>query len=99
TVYDWMEKLDKKFHFMVAKTNWSTVEQAAQASKRRYERGEPLSKLDGIPFIVKDEMSIQNFTELVGTDPNNLENPRLARRAVSTVLFLRDGRDRLGPPL
>ncbi|KAF4700161.1 hypothetical protein FOZ62_024187 [Perkinsus olseni] len=81
TVYEWMITLDEEFHFMVEQTPWSTVKKAAQASKLRYERGEQLSKLDGIPFIVKDEMSIQNFTELVGTNPRNSKNPRLARPA------------------
>lgn len=57
-VWNSMEALDEHFHFMAGKFNWMEIKTAAQASKERFDKGEPLSKLDGIPFIVKDEMSV-----------------------------------------
>ncbi|KAF4654474.1 hypothetical protein FOL47_009964 [Perkinsus chesapeaki] len=76
-VYNRMKELNETFHFMREYADYNEIIRAAQASHDRFRAGNPLSLLDGIPFIVKDEMSAQGFVELLGTNPYNPKNPRL----------------------
>jgi Asp-tRNA(Asn)/Glu-tRNA(Gln) amidotransferase A subunit family amidase len=41
--------------------------QEAIASSKRYEQGQPLSPLDGIPIVVKSEIFVQNLPSQAGT--------------------------------
>ncbi|EER00428.1 conserved hypothetical protein [Perkinsus marinus ATCC 50983] len=43
----------------------------AKASDKRYAEGKPLSMLDGVPFAVKDELTVKGLPNMFGTDPNN----------------------------
>ncbi|KAF4661810.1 hypothetical protein FOL46_005604 [Perkinsus olseni] len=80
-VYNQAKLLNKSFHFMAEFADWQSIQQAASASSQRYKCGKPLSKLDGLLFIIKEEMSVEHLMELVGTNPRNSKNPRLARPA------------------
>ncbi|KAF4700159.1 hypothetical protein FOZ62_024185 [Perkinsus olseni] len=66
---------------MRASTSWRKW-RAQRESGRLLQQRKPLSKLDGIPFIVNDELSASGFTELVGTNPRDQRNPRRGRPAV-----------------
>ncbi|KAF4744361.1 hypothetical protein FOZ62_012942, partial [Perkinsus olseni] len=56
-VYNQAKLLNKSFHFMAEFADWQSIQQAASASSQRYKCGKPLSKLDGLLFIIKEEMS------------------------------------------
>ena len=49
--------------------------QQARASTERYERGESLGILDGVPISVKDELDMQPFPTMVGTKFYNTQPP------------------------
>ena len=40
----------------------------------RFKAGRPLSILDGVPIGVKDEIDIEGFPTLDGTDPSEVIN-------------------------
>jgi Asp-tRNA(Asn)/Glu-tRNA(Gln) amidotransferase A subunit family amidase len=39
----------------------------ARASAERFERGTPLGELDGVPFVVKEEMDVEGYATRLGT--------------------------------
>jgi len=43
------------------------VERAAEESSRRWKEGAPLSALDGVPVVIKDELDLQGFPTTLGT--------------------------------
>ena len=50
----------------------------AEASKSRYEKGQPLSAFDGVPIVIKDQLDIKdglNFTFLQTLVKNEAFNP------------------------
>ena len=49
--------------------------QQAKAAAERYERGEPLGILDGVPVSVKDELDMLPFPTMVGTKFYNTQPP------------------------
>ncbi|EER05894.1 conserved hypothetical protein [Perkinsus marinus ATCC 50983] len=73
--------LNEAFHFMVQFQDEDKIMRAAAKSAQRYAQRKSWSKLDGIPFIVKDEMSVAGFQELVGTNPKDKKNPRIGKLA------------------
>ena len=60
--------------------------QQARASTERYERGESLGILDGVPISVKDELDMQPFPTMVGT---KFYNPQPPAEDATTVSRLR----------
>ncbi len=61
-----LESGDQKMGFFIARK----VEQvlaAAEASAERWRKGEPLSALDGVPVVVKDEIDLSGFPTTLGT--------------------------------
>lgn len=39
----------------------------AEASARRHKEGKPLSVIDGVPFVIKDELDVQGYVTTLGT--------------------------------
>ncbi|KAF9912834.1 hypothetical protein EC991_008700 [Linnemannia zychae] len=69
--------------------NWNKdkILKQAQESTARYQNGSPLSIVDGIPVIVKDEIDIEGFETGVGTTFINKGNP--AKEDAHLVALLR----------
>ena len=59
--------------------------QQARASTERYERGESLGILDGVPISVKDELDMQPFPTMVGTKFYNTQPPAEDATTVSRL--------------
>ena len=57
----------------------------ARASKERYERGEPLGILDGVPICVKDELDMPPFKTMIGTKFYNSKPPDYDATSVSRL--------------
>ena len=49
-------------------TNDQDIRSQAKASKERFARGKPLSWLDGIPVVIKDEIDALPYATMVGTE-------------------------------
>ena len=60
------EGLDPALRVFIAQNPDDVVEQARQSTER-YERGEPLGPLDGVPVAVKDELDQVPYPTTVGT--------------------------------
>lgn len=61
---------DKRHRFpinSVVALHEETLLRDATASKKRFEAGEPLSLLDGVPVAIKDEMDVEGYETTVGT--------------------------------
>ncbi|KAF9095188.1 hypothetical protein BGX23_000882 [Mortierella sp. AD031] len=69
--------------------NWNKekILKQAQQSTARYQQGNPLSIVDGVPIIVKDEIDIEGFETGVGTSYINKGNP--AKEDAHLVALLR----------
>ncbi|KAF9289326.1 hypothetical protein BGZ88_007807 [Linnemannia elongata] len=69
--------------------NWNKekIVKQAQDSTARYQNGTPLSIVDGVPVIVKDEVDIEGFETGVGTSYINKGNP--AKEDAHLVALLR----------
>ncbi|KAG0284492.1 hypothetical protein BGZ96_011136 [Linnemannia gamsii] len=69
--------------------NWNKdkIMRQAQESAARYQNGTPLSIVDGVPVIVKDEIDIEGFETGVGTNYINKGNP--AKEDAHLVALLR----------
>ncbi|MFT3840860.1 MAG: amidase [Myxococcaceae bacterium] len=64
-----IEKLDggdEPMHFFIARKKEEALK-AAEASAERWRKGEPLSALDGVPVVVKDEIDLAGFPTTLGT--------------------------------
>ncbi|KAF9363733.1 hypothetical protein BGX34_003422 [Mortierella sp. NVP85] len=57
--------------------NWNAdaILKQARASTARYSEGKPLSIVDGVPIVVKDEIDVEGFETAVGTNFINKGNP------------------------
>ena len=62
----WSESLAPKMRFFIAQ-NADDVRKQAEASTRRWQRGEPAGMLDGVPVAVKDELDQSGYPTTVGT--------------------------------
>jgi len=51
----------------VIKFNREDILRQAEESRQRFEKGAPLSILDGVPIAVKDEVDLKGYTTSVGT--------------------------------
>ncbi|KAG0241324.1 hypothetical protein BGW41_006043 [Actinomortierella wolfii] len=69
--------------------NWSkeSILEQAKASAQRYKNGQPLSIVDGVPVVVKDEVDVQGYETGVGTNFINKGKP--AAQDAHTVALLR----------
>ena len=59
--------------------------QQAKASTERYERGEPLGILDGVPISVKDELDMLPFPTMVGSKFYNTQPPEQDATSVARL--------------
>ncbi|KAJ3413235.1 hypothetical protein HDV05_008295 [Chytridiales sp. JEL 0842] len=55
--------------------NLDDIRAEAKASTERYKSGKYISPLDGVPFVVKDEMDLKGFATMSGTAYFNKGNP------------------------
>ncbi|KAG0359378.1 Asp-tRNAAsn/Glu-tRNAGln amidotransferase subunit A-like protein [Gamsiella multidivaricata] len=69
--------------------NWSkdSILKQAQASTERYRGGKPLSIVDGVPIVIKDEVDVEGYETAVGTNFINKDNP--AKEDAHLVALLR----------
>jgi aspartyl-tRNA(Asn)/glutamyl-tRNA(Gln) amidotransferase subunit A len=63
-----------RVHNVVAAESESRTREEGEASERRWRSGAPLGPLDGVPFLVKDELDVEGLATRVGsrcepTDP------------------------------
>lgn len=68
-LHEHIEKLDgrdDRMGFFIARKP-DEVLAAAQASTDRWREGKPLSALDGVPVVIKDEMDLEGFATTLGT--------------------------------
>ncbi|KAF9976870.1 hypothetical protein BGZ73_007578 [Actinomortierella ambigua] len=61
----------------VCSWNKELILEQARASAKRYKDGQPLSIVDGVPVVVKDEVDVQGYETRVGTNFLNKGNPAL----------------------
>ncbi|KAF9981146.1 hypothetical protein BGZ65_004266 [Modicella reniformis] len=59
----------------VWKWNKEAILKQARASAARYSEGNPLSIVDGVPILIKDEIDVEGFETGVGTNIINKGNP------------------------
>ncbi|KAJ3195252.1 hypothetical protein HK101_000714 [Irineochytrium annulatum] len=71
----------------IAQIDATTVLRDARASQARYEAGKPLSVLDGVPVVVKEEVDVVGYETTCGTRFVNKGNP--AERDAHAVARLR----------
>ncbi|KAF9945978.1 hypothetical protein BGZ72_000797, partial [Mortierella alpina] len=69
--------------------NWRSEDilRQAKASALRYSEGKPLSIVDGVPIVVKDEIDVESYETGVGTNYINKGNP--AKEDAHLVALLR----------
>ncbi|KAG0308616.1 hypothetical protein BGZ99_001108 [Dissophora globulifera] len=69
--------------------NWNkeAILRQAAASRARYSEGRPLSIVDGVPVVIKDEIDVEGFETGVGTNFVNKGNP--AKEDAHLVALLR----------
>ncbi|KAG0266528.1 hypothetical protein BG011_002018 [Mortierella polycephala] len=67
--------------------NKEEIRRQAKASTMRYREGKPLSIVDGVPVIIKDEVDVQGFETGAGTNFINKGNP--AKEDAHLVALLR----------
>ncbi|KAF8941277.1 amidase signature domain-containing protein [Dissophora ornata] len=69
--------------------NWKkdAIIKQANASTTRYSEGRPLSIVDGVPIVIKDEIDVEGFETGVGTNFLNKGNP--AKEDAQLVALLR----------
>ncbi|KAG0041937.1 hypothetical protein BGZ83_001087 [Gryganskiella cystojenkinii] len=69
--------------------NWNeeSIRKQAKASAMRYLEGNPLSIIDGVPIVVKDEVDVEGYETGVGTKFINKGNP--AKSDAHLVALLR----------
>ncbi|KAF8984661.1 hypothetical protein BGZ46_007367 [Entomortierella lignicola] len=68
--------------------NWKEEEilRQAKASTLRYRQGNPLSIVDGVPVVIKDEVDVEGFETGVGTKYINKGNPAKADAHLVSLL-------------
>lgn len=63
---DRLDTGDGAMHVFIERQN-DRILAAAQASRERHRRNEPLGPLDGVPITIKDELDVEGYHTTVGT--------------------------------
>ncbi len=86
-----LEGGDRRMNFFIAR-HPAELAQAAEASATRWARGAPLSPLDGVPVVIKDELDLAGYATTLGTkflhDVRMVDSTVAARLKAAGALIL-----------